>query len=207
MLKKFYFLLIAATFISCSSFLPTSKKAEYELLLNPENASELHEDELWERLGLKSSFALGKYQVNALPLVNKTNLEGTCFKVKIKVNTQDPSEASLKNFEVMLEDRNANLYALRWLEKYYDDSLLKGIERSGATGTEMQWSNQGILCAYTKIQLDDYFEVSIAPLGTHFPFYGTQAKLSWDFHGVQFPKDHPSYKEPRKREVQRYKGW
>lgn len=202
-------LLIIVCLCSFSCSLLSARKTPDYRALSSQSTEGLDIDQAHQLFGQSDSFALGKYQLKITPLVGelrstfKLSEDKTCFYVELTVHSQLEEEASLKNFEFLVEDRWERLYQLMWLEANSPVST----RRYGATGAELSWSNHGIACSVVDIALNDYFEVRVAILQRHFPFYGVGSRLLWDYRDFTFPSDHPSYQAPRERQIQRYKGW
>lgn len=170
-----------------------------------------------QKTSKRTSFALGMYDVKATPLIGPVIEEksieiplknASCFLVKLIVKSPYPEQAELENFEGLLEDRWGLLYHMAWNVDSFENDSPVSESISGATGSEVQWHNSGVLCAYGDVSFRDYFDLKVYPRKPSFPFYGVSAHFTWDFDGVDFGPDHPSKNlAPRKREVQRYKGW
>ena len=215
-----FFIILA---VSSCGLLPSYKGPNYELLtrLRAKKEDKLSDQEKrelraqWKKeVGLKESFALGRYEVTAYPLTPEyrrlMELDlpqgASCFYVLLKVRSAYRKKAFLPHWEAKAKDHEGRFYRLSWLPESYTRSPVSEAIPGTSSGEKL-WHQTGTMCTHGKVAFDRYFEMQLQVKKLSFPFYGTRARFVWNVPTIQKTPEGKEVKTQREEKVERYRGW
>lgn len=158
--------------------------------MNPEQMSEKTFEQWKSQTSQSTSLSLGTYQISVTPVapyffekweLYKTSRDAkSCFFIQLVVKSHNKEQALLQNFRGELEESSGEFYHLEWLVN--EDPLKTYVP--GASGRDIVWQNEGLMCSYGEVVFQDYFGIRIWPEKPTFPFYGSFAHLEWSFSDI-----------------------